>query len=506
MATPRQPSNEEVATPSTPRTPKSSGAVFAKPHALRKKIFQKKVNKNENEETETTLNAYRDRAAERRQQELAEDDSQLTTEELLKRTQREADEELNAQQLYEQSKYLGGDIDHTHLVKGLDFALLNKVRRDLSKEEKQHPKENDIVAEQPTTTNVEEPLPVDVMDGKPKFHSVMAKNIYDLIMKESRETKKQRVDLFEPGRMSFVFELADEVGYYSDAFAVPTAVIRSKADMDTNGPADVFAEMNLVVEKISQVMTSIRHGEDRKKPMVNTNRPIHATLTAEPVAMSEDGFSGDIFADVGRDYQLDESTIEASKKRQDIETETTNKESYFKGLAVDDEEEDEAMPDAKETVASILSQAKEENTQPEQSQKRRKLDNVDRDIMDMDAADIDMFGLGSSALPTSFDERSKVTAYQSDDEESKTHLVDHGTNRNKKAQLTRWDFDTDEEWQKYKDSIEILPKSAVQFGVKLNDGRKKGKEKKGLNDKQRFDRDFQQVKNILSQKYGKSLE
>ncbi|CEI89140.1 hypothetical protein RMCBS344292_03509 [Rhizopus microsporus] len=171
MATPRQPSNEEVATPSTPRTPKSSGAVFAKPHALRKKIFQKKVNKNENEETETTLNAYRDRAAERRQQELAEDDSQLTTEELLKRTQREADEELNAQQLYEQSKYLGGDIDHTHLVKGLDFALLNKVRRDLSKEEKQHPKENDIVAEQPTTTNVEEPLPVDVMDGKPKFHS-----------------------------------------------------------------------------------------------------------------------------------------------------------------------------------------------------------------------------------------------------------------------------------------------------------------------------------------------
>ena len=27
-----------------------------------------------------------------------------------------------------QSKYLGGDVEHTHLVKGLDFALLNKVR------------------------------------------------------------------------------------------------------------------------------------------------------------------------------------------------------------------------------------------------------------------------------------------------------------------------------------------------------------------------------------------
>ena len=31
------------------------------------------------------------------------------------------------QQVIEESKYLGGDIKHTHLVKGLDIALLNKV-------------------------------------------------------------------------------------------------------------------------------------------------------------------------------------------------------------------------------------------------------------------------------------------------------------------------------------------------------------------------------------------
>jgi hypothetical protein len=28
----------------------------------------------------------------------------------------------------ENSKFLGGDVEHTHLVKGLDFALLQKVR------------------------------------------------------------------------------------------------------------------------------------------------------------------------------------------------------------------------------------------------------------------------------------------------------------------------------------------------------------------------------------------
>jgi len=33
----------------------------------------------------------------------------------------------NQLSLEEKSKYLGGDMDHTHLVKGLDYALLQKV-------------------------------------------------------------------------------------------------------------------------------------------------------------------------------------------------------------------------------------------------------------------------------------------------------------------------------------------------------------------------------------------
>lgn len=30
-------------------------------------------------------------------------------------------------QMIQESKYLGGDMEHTHLVKGLDYALLDKV-------------------------------------------------------------------------------------------------------------------------------------------------------------------------------------------------------------------------------------------------------------------------------------------------------------------------------------------------------------------------------------------
>lgn len=35
-------------------------------------------------------------------------------------------------QLIQESKFLGGDMEHTHLVKGLDFALLQKVRDEVT--------------------------------------------------------------------------------------------------------------------------------------------------------------------------------------------------------------------------------------------------------------------------------------------------------------------------------------------------------------------------------------
>lgn len=34
--------------------------------------------------------------------------------------------------MIQESKFLGGDMEHTHLVKGLDFALLQKVSRDIT--------------------------------------------------------------------------------------------------------------------------------------------------------------------------------------------------------------------------------------------------------------------------------------------------------------------------------------------------------------------------------------
>lgn len=66
---------------------------------------------------------YRDRADERRKQKEAF--YAHVAEELAEIKERSVEE----------SKFLGGDIEHTHLVKGLDLALLAKVRGELNKEQ-----------------------------------------------------------------------------------------------------------------------------------------------------------------------------------------------------------------------------------------------------------------------------------------------------------------------------------------------------------------------------------
>lgn len=33
----------------------------------------------------------------------------------------------------QESKYLGGDLEHTHLVKGLDYSLLHKARSEIER-------------------------------------------------------------------------------------------------------------------------------------------------------------------------------------------------------------------------------------------------------------------------------------------------------------------------------------------------------------------------------------
>ena len=65
-----------------------------------------------------------------------------------------------------------------------------------------------------------------------------------------------------------------------------------------------------------------------------------------------------------------------------------------------------------------------------------------------------------------------------------------------KGRLHRWDFETEEEWAKYNEEKEAMPKAAFQFGVKMQDGRKTRKQ----NREQKLTNDLHKINKLLARK------
>ena len=106
----------------------------------------------------------------------------------------------------EESKYLGGDMEHTHLVKGLDFALLAKVRAEMD------------AREEARDEQLEKAL--DDAINKLEASTLLGKSVRNLVLTERRSARKN-IDMFLPGRTMFVFDLDDDFGS-----EIPTAVSR----------------------------------------------------------------------------------------------------------------------------------------------------------------------------------------------------------------------------------------------------------------------------------------
>lgn len=93
---------------------KQNEAKYKKKGSNQKASKSPRPGHEEDTEKEDKAEKYRDRALERRKD--VKDETQMQMDDIVQK--------LDA----EQTKYLGGDIEHTHLVKGLDYALLRKVR------------------------------------------------------------------------------------------------------------------------------------------------------------------------------------------------------------------------------------------------------------------------------------------------------------------------------------------------------------------------------------------
>ncbi|KAG0072837.1 hypothetical protein BGZ89_002424 [Linnemannia elongata] len=576
-----------------PQTPRSSEG------GSNKHKHKKPSQKNPNKEASSATSKYRDRATERRQGinlDYVETEQILTTLE-------EAATDVAPEVIYEQSKFLGGDREHTHLVKGLDYALLKKVRQEEMDEAPEADLDEVFETVEKSVAKAEASTTEQLPEEKPEMSSALAGNIYRYAIEESGRKPPKVNEMFIPGRTVFIFEVPitkkskkskDGVVEDNNPFVVPTTVVRSKVDVELHQAGEVEnPEADMVMKKVMHVLTAIRTGERKvgdHEAELKAKRKAAAAAAAKEAAqklqdeeilpMVEPDVDGeDIFADVGRDYVLepaygDETSApqnamdvdgddqgpmvgpsrpddvdmshyfgEESEDDQDAEY-AENAEPFAHGGAsvedapelgparpsemdmsnyFDDDSDEEGSGgseggEADEVSTGTRNESREAPaskyappTAPEYttplnekalSGRKPRLDDLE---VDEDADYYSAYGLGMGG-------RSYTgTAYDSDDEEDEgqsTILIDKGTHKNKRAQLGRFDFDTEEGFNRYKDTVEVIPKTSFQYGVKMSEGRKTGSwddgKGKGLSKDEKLDRDWQRISRLMEKNSGAS--
>ncbi|EKX43631.1 hypothetical protein GUITHDRAFT_153228 [Guillardia theta CCMP2712] len=196
----------------------------------------------------------------------------------------------------EESKYLGGDMEHTHLVKGLDFALLAKMRSEMqTAEEDEEAKREEMEA------NAQK---VEVTTG-------LGKAMKRFLISESAVKARTKVDIFLPGRTTFVYDLDDTFGS-----EIPTTISRSLEDSKfARRDTRTMLINKTIMNGISTIMGYIRQGNKpvsrkikKKEKDSQEDQPV-SMLTSQPVAKPIVP-DEDIFDDAG-EYDL---TMRAAEK------------------------------------------------------------------------------------------------------------------------------------------------------------------------------------------------
>ncbi|KMZ04755.1 protein Red [Drosophila simulans] len=390
------------------------------------------------------------------------------------------DAQERRRRIIQESKFLGGDIQHTHLVKGLDYALLQKVRSELHSKEAE---EEEIAAAVAREKLAEAAAAAEQLEAERResedinaINGALARNIYNLV--QARRSKEiPRNELFAPGRMAYVIDLDDELGE-SD---IPTTLKRSKFEVPVSQEDVATLTTNdIVINKLSQILSYLRAGgrnkknkkRDKDKPLFyekevenlrgsssNGGSSRHATSSSSNMEGKSAPLGDNIYDDIG-DYQP--TATRADRNRQEQGKPAP---SYF----------GDGPPEASEEpiISSIPPPPKISKAMAARFAEPEGYAECYPGLEEMNDAIDD-----------------------SDDEVDYTKM-DLG---NKKGPIGRWDFDTQEEYSDYMSTKEALPKAAFQYGVKMQDGRKTRKNKTEKNEKAELDREWQKIQTIIQKR------
>lgn len=381
--------------------------------------------------------------------------------------------------MIQESKFLGGDLLHTHLVKGLDYALLNKVRMEITHQEKiQEAEMEKIVEEQEVEKQIAE-AEKNETDEMNQINTIMGKNIQRLITLQKSKTI-ERNEMFMPGRMAYMIDLEDE----NQDTDIPTTIIRSKSEYTAASEMNAASPTNdIVVNKLVEIFTYLRGGKKKNKKRdkeifkLPEEEPIVKPSTSKPVPSSSSSSSkskhapkeeDSIYGNIG-DYKAPSYKERRRHDERDdyhksssSSSKSKSKRSYFDKP---NEEEPTIIPPAPPKLPSQF-------------------------ISKLNAPEIDGYAECYPGL-----EEMDDAVIDSDDDVDYTKM-DKG---NKKGPIGRWDFETQEEYSEYMSTKEALPKAAFQYGLKMSEGRKTRKNK---NENQKLDQEWQKIQKIITKRKG----
>nr|CAD1817210.1 unnamed protein product [Ananas comosus var. bracteatus] len=440
----------------------------------------------------------------------------------------------------ENSKYLGGDLEHTHLVKGLDYALLHKVRSEIEKK----------------------PDAEDGKEGKPRvakedqdvsFRTATAKSVYQWIIKPQSVIKAN--EMFLPGRMAFIFNMEDG---YND---IPTTIHRSKADCPVQEDMVTVSVDGSVLDRIAKIMSYLRlgssgkvlkkkkkekdtkgknstvgnnfHGEEKtthpdfsiskhhpekemppppppRKNNVNGRekqpapvarriwKNLHVTVRGNLISVNL--FYGPVPpSEAAQAWSQTNGydAIQAQMMAAGYQGEWSDYQ-YAEQLAYSEQYLQQNMQDYDALAGTNMPQDPRFMTQED---KDRGLGSVfKRDdqrlqqLREKDAREKDPNFISESYSECYPGYQEYNHEIVDSDDEADLSKMDMGGRA--KGRLHRWDFETEEEWAAYNEQKEAMPKAAFQFGVKMQDGRKTRKQNKD----QKLTNELHKINKILARK------
>ncbi|KAI9206440.1 RED-like protein N-terminal region-domain-containing protein [Polychytrium aggregatum] len=458
--------------------------------------------------------SYRDRAKERRNN--VNPDYEESEQMLKVLATSTLDNELSLS--YEQSKYLGGDVKHTHLVKGLDYALLQKIRAQIKtgQDESQQEREAREYVEK-----------LHGSDGPAEFRSKFAKDIHTAATAK-REPPPLKNEIFFPGRMFFQWNLDASEGSKTD---VPTTIIRSRFAVQDAGVAprarmslsavwiayqtNAFAQLNHIFAEAGRGYVADGKDSSSTKPLETQSDP-HETTDAPPRPKAT-YFAENAAEPEGEQYLPSSSMISELLKHGGI-AETAGESKPKPGSILS--EHDDHDFDEDENLSGNLSTAAfgslRSNTQPPEPASSSQSSGAPKRYfpkLEVPYGDVED---GFMDYEYESDEERKPDALdgdgaQADSSKHPSSLVDLGTRLNKKRQLSRSDFGNEQEWEEYKGGQAYVTKAASQYGVKAQEGRR-GKDLKSgrgtgvhKDSAAKLNQDFQKLDKIMMDKYGKGL-